>query len=130
MRCESLKQLYEVISKKMTSYNIVLNENYLTIENSMSHVIKIVFNFGFFDVYIDDIYYHDVDKFDIEETIESIITNYILFKNNSAHIISPKEYEKVIKKYSPKYLEPTTNGYKLTLDGILLSNNILSEFLD
>ena len=50
------------------------------------------------DVYIDDIYYHDVDKFDIEETIESIITNYILFKNNSAHIISPKEYEKVIKK--------------------------------
>ena len=38
------------------------------------------------------------DKFDIEETIESIITNYILFKNNSAHIISPKEYEKVIKK--------------------------------
>ena len=98
MRCESLKQLYEVISKKMTSYNIVLNENYLTIENSTSHVIKIVFNSGFFDVYIDDIFYHDVDKWDIEESIESIITNYILFKNNSAHIISPKEYEKVIKK--------------------------------
>ena len=98
MRFESLKQLYKVISKKMPSYKIVLNENDLIIENSMNHVIKIVFNFGFFDVYIDDIYYHDVDKFDIEETIESIITNYILFKNNSAHIISPKEYEKVIKK--------------------------------
>ena len=40
------------------------------------------------------------------------------------------KYERVIKKYSPKYIEPTTNGYKLTLDGILLSNNILSEFLD
>ena len=98
VRCESLKQLYEVISKKMTNYNIVLNENYLIVENSMSHVIKIVFNSGFFDVYIDDIFYHDVDKWDIEESIESIITNYILFKNNSAHIISPKEYEKVIKK--------------------------------
>ena len=98
MRFESLKQLYEVISKKMPSYKIVLNENDLIIENSMNHVIKIVFNFGFFDVYIDDIYYHDVDKFDIEETIESIIANYILFKNNSAHIISPKEYEKLLKK--------------------------------
>ena len=98
MRCESLKQLYEVISKKLLSYKIVLNENDLIIDNSMNHFIKIVFNFGFFDVYIDDIHYHDVDKFDIEETIESIITNYILFKNNSAHIISPKEYEKVIKK--------------------------------
>ena len=99
MRCESLKQLYEVISKKMTNYNIVLNENYLIVENSMrSHVIKIVFNSGFFDVYIDDIFYHDVDKWDIEESIESIITDYILFKYNSAHIISPKEYEKVIKK--------------------------------
>jgi len=98
MRCESLKQLYEVIFKKMQSYKIVLNENDMIIENSTNHFIKIVFNFGFFDVYIDDIHYHDVDKFDIEETIESIITNYILFKNNSAHIISQKEYEKVIKK--------------------------------
>ena len=52
MRCESLKQLYEVISKKMPSYNIVLNENDLIIENSMNHFIKIVFNFGFFDVYL------------------------------------------------------------------------------
>ena len=98
MRYESLKQLYEVVSKKTTSYKTVLNENTLIIENSMNHFIKIIFNFGFFDVYIDDIYYHDVDKYDIEETIESIITNYILFKNNSAHILSPKEYNKIIKK--------------------------------
>lgn len=98
MRCESLKQLYKVISQKNTNYKIVLNENDLFIENSMNHFIKIVFNNGFFDVYIDNIYYHDVDKFDIEETIESIMTNYILFKNNSAHILSPEEYYKVIKK--------------------------------
>lgn len=98
MRCESLKQLYEVIYKKMPSYNVVLNEDNLIIEGSMNHFIKIVFNFGSFDVYIDNVYYHDVDGFDIEESLESIMTNWILFKNNSAHIISPKEYEKVIKK--------------------------------
>lgn len=98
MRCESLKQLYEVLLKKMPSYKIVLNEDNLIIVNSTNHVIKIVFNLGFFDVYIDDIYYHDIDKFDIEETIETIMTNYILFTNNSAHILSPKEYDKVIKK--------------------------------
>lgn len=98
MRYESLKQLYEVIEKKLPSYKIVLNENNLIIENSLNHFIKIVFNLGFFEVYIDDIYYHDVDKFDIEETIETIMTNYILFKNDSAHILSPKEYDKAIKK--------------------------------
>ena len=104
MRLESLKQLYEVISKKMMNYKIMLNKNNLIIEDSMNHFIKIVYNFGFFDVYINDIYYHDVDKYDIEETIESIITNYILFKNNSAHILSPKEYEKVIKKDENAYI--------------------------
>lgn len=98
MRCESLKQLYEVISKKLTSYKIVLNEDCLIIEGSMNHFIKIVFNFGSFDVYIDNIYYHDVDGFDIEESLESIMTNWILFKNNSAHILSPKDYDRVIKK--------------------------------
>ena len=76
----------------------MLNENNLIIENSMNHFIKIVFNHGFFDVYIDNVYYYDIDKFDIEETIESIMTDYILFKNNFAHILSQKEYEKVIKK--------------------------------
>lgn len=98
MRCDSLKQLYEIIEKKLLSYKIVLNEETLIIENSFNHFIKIVFNLGLFDVYIDDIYYHDVDKFDIEETIETIMTNYILFKNNSAHILSQEEYDKVIKK--------------------------------
>lgn len=98
MRCNSLKQLYEVIEKKIANYKIVLNEDNLIIENSLNHFIKIAFNQGFFDVYIDDIYYHDVDKFDIEETIESIMNNYILFKNNTAHILSLKEFDKAIKK--------------------------------
>lgn len=40
------------------------------------------------------------------------------------------KYKKVLEKFIPKYLEKTPQGYKLTLDGILLSNNILAEFLD
>ena len=52
---------------------------------------------------------------------------YILCKNE---IEALSLENTLIKKYSPKYLEPSANGYKLTLDGILLSNNILSEFLD
>lgn len=99
MRIESLKQLYEIILKKMPSYKIVLNESNLIIKNSMNHFIKIVFNHGFFDVYIDNFYYYDVDPLDIEDTIESIITEeYILFKNNTVYTLSQKQYEKVIKK--------------------------------
>ena len=98
MRYDSLKQLYDVVEKTIKNYNIVLNDNNLIIENTSKHFIKISFNHGFFDVWIDDIYYHDVDKFDIEETIESIINNYILFKNNTAHVLSLKEFKKIIKK--------------------------------
>lgn len=41
------------------------------------------------------------------------------------------KYKHIIDKYTlSKHLIKTENGYKLTLDGILLSNNILSEFID
>ena len=98
MRYDSLKQLYDVIEKKIKNYNIVLNDNNLIIENTSKHFIKISFNHGFFNVCIDDIHYYDIDTFDIEETIESIINNYILFKDNTAHILSLKEFKKIIKK--------------------------------
>ena len=104
MRCESLKQLYDMIFNKISNYKIVLNEDNLIIENHINHVIKIVYHFGSFNVYIDDCYYHDVDKFDIEETIETIIKDYILLKNKTAHILSLKERDEVIKKDKNAYI--------------------------
>ena len=40
------------------------------------------------------------------------------------------KYYQILIKYLPDYIKKTKNGYKLTLQGVLLSNNILSEFLD
>ncbi len=40
-----------------------------------------------------------------------------------------KEYQYVINKYFPKYMEKTLSGYRLTLEGVLLSNIILAEFV-
>ena len=41
-----------------------------------------------------------------------------------------EKFKSVIDKYLPEYLEETAEGYKLTLKGILLSNVILSEFVE
>ena len=41
-----------------------------------------------------------------------------------------EKYKGILNNFLPKYIEKTSVGYKLTLDGILLSNNILSEFLE
>jgi oxygen-independent coproporphyrinogen-3 oxidase len=41
-----------------------------------------------------------------------------------------QKYNTILKKYSPRYIEQTPQGYRLTLEGTLLSNNILSEFID
>ncbi|MBE7703573.1 MAG: radical SAM family heme chaperone HemW [Cyanobacteria bacterium SIG28] len=38
-------------------------------------------------------------------------------------------YKPVLTKFVPQYIEKTSKGYKLTLEGFLLSNNILSEFI-
>lgn len=39
------------------------------------------------------------------------------------------EYKSVLDKYMPRYIQKTPYGYKLTLEGVLLSNNILAEFI-
>ena len=41
-----------------------------------------------------------------------------------------EKYKDVLEKYMPDYIEKTENGYKLTLKGVLISNNILSEFIE
>jgi oxygen-independent coproporphyrinogen-3 oxidase len=51
--------------------------------------------------------------------------------NKKFNIDFCKKYEKTLKKYlSYLYLAETNNGFKLTNEGILISNTILSEFLD
>ena len=41
-----------------------------------------------------------------------------------------EKYKNVLNRFIPDYIEKTSEGYKLTLKGVLLSNNILAEFLD
>ena len=50
--------------------------------------------------------------------------------NSQYNIDFENKYCQVITKFTPKYLTKTNTGYKLTTDGILLSNNILAEFLE
>lgn len=50
--------------------------------------------------------------------------------NNKFNIDFDKKYKKTLEKYIPNFIEKTKNGYKLTLEGTLLSNNILSEFIE
>ena len=51
--------------------------------------------------------------------------------NEEFSIDFEKKYEKIIKKYTElKHIQKTSNGYKLTENGALLSNYFLSEFLD
>lgn len=49
--------------------------------------------------------------------------------NSKYNIDFEKKYVKILDKFMPKYIEKTEKGYKLTLEGVLLSNNILSEFI-
>ena len=98
MRCESLNQLYEIFKNKLENFSIDLNIDSLQIKNSSNHFIKIIYNKGFFDVFIDNAYYLDVDKYDIEETIESIMSNYILLKDDTAHVLSLQDINRIRKK--------------------------------
>lgn len=60
--------------------------------------------------------------------IDGIDTTLI---NSKYNIIFDTKYEDIIQKYIfSKHLEKTEKGYKLTDNGILVSNCILAEFLD
>ena len=50
--------------------------------------------------------------------------------NKKYNIDFIKKCENILKKYTPEYIIPIETGYKLTLNGVLLSNNILAEFID
>lgn len=50
--------------------------------------------------------------------------------NQKFNIDFDNKYKDILKKYIPDYIIPTKNGYKLSINGILLSNNILAEFID
>lgn len=50
--------------------------------------------------------------------------------NEKYNIDFETKYKKVLEKFTPKYIIKIPDGYKLTLDGVLMSNNILAEFLD
>lgn len=49
--------------------------------------------------------------------------------NKKFSIDFEKKYQKLLEKYST-YIQKIGNHYKFTTDGILISNNILSEFID
>lgn len=49
--------------------------------------------------------------------------------NETYGINFEEKYASIIKKYLPQYIQKTPCGYKLTIEGVLLSNNILSEFI-
>lgn len=51
--------------------------------------------------------------------------------NQKYNIDFRKKYDKILEKYiSYKYISETNEGFKLTTNGILISNVILSEFLE
>lgn len=41
----------------------------------------------------------------------------------------PENYKKIFKKYSPEYVTVENNSYRFTVQGFLVSNTILSEFM-
>lgn len=49
--------------------------------------------------------------------------------NQQFDINFDEKYETILEKYS-KYFVTTSNGYALTLDGLMISNEILSEFIE
>ena len=51
--------------------------------------------------------------------------------NKKFHVDFRKKYANTLDKYiSYRYLKETNTGFKLTNNGILISNTILSEFLE
>ena len=79
----------------------------------------------------------DEHNITIEEQLQEEI--FLGFRKESGvNIVKIKEkfdidfeklYKTILDKYTPEYIVKTEQNYKLTLQGVLLSNNILSDFI-
>ena len=49
--------------------------------------------------------------------------------NKNFNIDFNEKYKSTLNKFIPEFIEKTSDGYKLTIKGILLSNHVLSEFI-
>ena len=50
--------------------------------------------------------------------------------NEKFSINFEEKYEKQLKKYMPDFIKKNNDNYSLTIEGVMLSNNILADFID
>lgn len=50
--------------------------------------------------------------------------------NEKFSIDFEEKYEKQLKKYMPDFIKKNNDNYSLTIEGVMLSNNILADFID
>ncbi|MBR5303716.1 MAG: radical SAM family heme chaperone HemW [Candidatus Gastranaerophilales bacterium] len=148
----------EKLSKNFTHYefsNFAINENYISQHNSAYWNCEKYYGFGLsasgyiknkrytntfnFNEYIKNPIQKEYEILSKEEQIEEEIFlglrltkgidfNYI---NQKFNIDTYKKYKKEFDKYlAQKLMEKTKNGIKLTTKGILLSNEILCDFIN
>ena len=95
-------------------------------------------NFTTFDEYLNSPIMHECGHFVTEsEKLEEEIflgfrkTNGIDIEkiNKEFNIDFNEKYKTILEKYTPKYINKTNIGWTLTTEGVLLSNNILAEFI-
>ena len=95
-------------------------------------------NFSTLEKYMDNPMLHEQGHFVThEENLqEEIFLGFrkevgldIQYINEKFDIDFEKKYQKVLERFVPQYIQKSQYGYKLTLEGVLLSNNILSEFM-
>lgn len=95
-------------------------------------------NYSVLEKYMDKPYLHEQGHFVThEEKLEEEI--FLGFRKEAGIDIKKidkdfdidfeKKYQSVLNKFVPQYIQKTSQGYKLTLEGVLLSNNILCEFV-
>lgn len=95
-------------------------------------------NYPVLEKYMDKPYLHEQGHFVTqEERLEEEI--FLGFRkeagidikklNKDFDIDFEQKYQSVLNKFVPQYIQKTSQGYKLTLEGVLLSNNILCEFV-
>lgn len=91
-----------------------------------------------FEKYIQDSTVHELEHLvtEKEKLEEEIFLGFrkeeginIAKINKNFNIDFDEKYKSPLKKFIPEFIEKTNNGYKLTLKGVLLSNNILAEFI-
>ncbi|MFA7507328.1 MAG: hypothetical protein WCZ11_03730 [Bacilli bacterium] len=124
--CSLVGLFNELIKDEKTAKYIKFKDDTLSLKFHKSFELKVIYKNGYFNTYINDKFYYDIEEQDIYEYIEEIVNDaYVIVEYNKKNWFHPKRYFELISK--ERFIMSKVKNAKRKVKRVFTVNNVLFE---